>query len=140
VTDWTQYHPTQTLTTPDGRQADIDMEMVPLVAELWQLGFETKVACQDAGEAVREGGTRATPEDRPAAAASNMARAWLVVRREDAPRLLEIWSPAGKPGDWMMQPVKKDTDPDRWVSITFPRDLIEAAVRALRPLTPSKQN
>ncbi len=55
MTDWTQFHPTQVLTTPNGREAQIDTEMVPLVRELWRLGFETKVACQDAREATREG-------------------------------------------------------------------------------------
>lgn len=134
MTGWTQYHPTQTLTTPDGQRVGIDVKMVPLVTQLWRLGFATKVACQDAGEAIQEGGTRAAPADRPAAAARNMGRAWLVVRREDGPRLLKIWACVGAPDDWMMQPVKKDTDPDGWVSITFPRRLIETAVQALRPL------
>ncbi|WP_143220952.1 hypothetical protein [Actinomadura sp. CNU-125] len=59
-------------------------------------------------------------------------RAWLVVRHDDAPRLLESAKRLGEPDDWLVRPVKKDTDPDTWVSITFPRALIDALGRALR--------
>ena len=132
MTGWTQHHPTQALKTPDGREVDIDLEMVALVRELWRLGFATKVACQDAGEAVREGGTRATEAERSEASARLTGRAWLVVRREDAPRLLESWTRLGRTDDWMVRPVKKDTAPGAWVSVTFPRALINAATQALR--------
>nr|WSZ97294.1 hypothetical protein OH820_17965 [Streptomyces sp. NBC_00857] len=44
-------HPTETLTSPTGNQADIDTEMVPVIRELWRLGFTTRACCQDVGEA-----------------------------------------------------------------------------------------
>ncbi|WP_067453405.1 hypothetical protein [Actinomadura macra] len=135
MTEWTQFHPTRVLVTLDGHEVNIDLEMVPLVQELWRLGLETKVACQDAGEAVREGGTRVAEAERAQASARLMGRAWLVVRLEDGPTLLEIWDSLGRPDDWVLRPVKKDTEPERWVSITFPRPLIKAAAQVLRPLT-----
>lgn len=33
MTGWTQHHPTQALKTPDGREVDIDLEMVALVRQ-----------------------------------------------------------------------------------------------------------
>ncbi|MCP3821897.1 hypothetical protein NLX86_28535 [Streptomyces sp. A3M-1-3] len=47
-------HPYETLTTPDGEQADIDTEMVPVIRELWRLGFTTVTCCQDVGEATAD--------------------------------------------------------------------------------------
>lgn len=111
--------------------------MAPLVRELWRLGIQTEVACQDAGEAVREGGTRVAEPDRLQTSARLMGRAWLVVQRTDAPRLMGA---AGYPGDWLMKPVKKDAEAERWVSITFPRQLIEATTLTLRPLTVEEDN
>ncbi|TDD94789.1 hypothetical protein [Actinomadura rubrisoli] len=130
MTDWTQHHPTQKLTAPDNQMVNIDVEMVPLVTALWRLGCVTKVSCQDAGEAVREGGTRTPEADRPRVSAKLTGRAWLVVRHDDVPRLLDIWSGLGTPDDWMVRPVKKDRNPDEWRSIVFPRELISAAARA----------
>jgi hypothetical protein len=45
-----QIHPTERLTTPDGTDADIDTEIVPLVRALWRLGLATTASCQDFGE------------------------------------------------------------------------------------------
>jgi len=44
-------HPTKTLTTPAGDRVDIDIEMVPVIRELWRLGFTSTTCCQDVGEA-----------------------------------------------------------------------------------------
>ncbi|MFI0452470.1 hypothetical protein [Actinomadura sp. 6N118] len=132
MTDWVQHHPTHQLTAPDGQEVNIDVEIVPLVAALWRLGFETKVACQDAGEAVREGGTRAPEADRPRVSAKLMGRAWLVIRHEHVPRFLEICSGLGQPDDWIVRPVKKDRAADEWLSVVFPRELIPAAARAVQ--------
>jgi hypothetical protein len=132
VTDWTQFHPTEPLTTPDGQRVDIDVEMVPLVRQLWRLGFRTKVACQDAGEAVLQGGTRAPEADRPRLAARTMGRAWLIVHADQAPRLLEAVTELSSTGTWKLSPVTKDRDPQSWTSITFLRPHIPAATALLK--------
>ncbi|MEV0403600.1 hypothetical protein [Actinoallomurus sp. NPDC050550] len=43
-------HPTSLLTAPDGVQADIDIDMVPLIKTLWSMGLVTTACCQDFGE------------------------------------------------------------------------------------------
>ena len=45
-----QIHPARRLTTPNGAEADIDVEMVPLVRTLWALDLTTTASCQDFGE------------------------------------------------------------------------------------------
>jgi hypothetical protein len=40
----------ETLVTPGGDPADIDVEMVPVIRALWSAGFKTVSCCQDAGE------------------------------------------------------------------------------------------
>ncbi|MGI5170054.1 hypothetical protein ACQEU3_37455 [Spirillospora sp. CA-253888] len=129
MTDWKQFHPTKTLAAPDGQQAAIDVEMVPLIQQLWRLGIETKTACQDASEAVREGGTRVPAEERPAKAARLTGRAWLVVSQEDGPRLIRAWECLGGSGEWKLLPVVQENDPEKCGTITFPRNQIEAAAR-----------
>jgi hypothetical protein len=44
-------HRYEELTTPAGDPVAIDAEMVPVVHELWRLGFTTTATCQDVGEA-----------------------------------------------------------------------------------------
>ncbi|GAA2613816.1 hypothetical protein SMC26_23865 [Actinomadura fulvescens] len=134
MTDWTQHHPTQQLTTPDGHQVAIDVEMAPLVTELWRLGFQTKVACQDAGEAIKQGGTRATQAEQARLAARLTGRAWLVIRTQQAQQLLDICAGLTEPQAWLLRPVKKDSQPQDWASLTFPRTLIGPATRHLRSM------
>jgi hypothetical protein len=45
-----QIHPSQCLTAPDGTQADIDTDIVPLIRALWALNLATTASCQDFGE------------------------------------------------------------------------------------------
>jgi hypothetical protein len=45
-----QVHSVRRLSAPDGTQADIDAEIVPLVRALWALGLATTASCQDFGE------------------------------------------------------------------------------------------
>lgn len=45
-------HPYERLTTPTGVQAEIDVEIVPLVKALWSLDLMTISSCQDFGEGV----------------------------------------------------------------------------------------
>lgn len=44
-------HPTEVLTTPSGEKVDIDIEMVPVVREVWRLGLTTTACCQNVGDA-----------------------------------------------------------------------------------------
>jgi hypothetical protein len=131
MTDWTQHHQTQTqtMTGPDGHEHDIDKGVAGLVAELWRRGFITKLACEDAGEAILNGGTLASPEEIESAAARNIGRAWLIVEKDDGPKLFDIWKALR--GDWLIFPVQKDSQPDRWISITFPKNQIPDAVELL---------
>lgn len=43
-------HPYERLTSPDGEQVEIDIEMVPLVQALWARELATVACCQDIGE------------------------------------------------------------------------------------------
>ncbi|WP_329521324.1 hypothetical protein [Spirillospora sp. NBC_01491] len=136
MTDWTQTHPTQTMTTPGGERVEIDLEMIPLLTQLWRHGFETLLACQDLGEAILGGGTRVPPQERESHAADRMGRAWLKVRMEDGPRLLEVLQPLSDYQGWVLHAEEARGRP--WVSVTFPRqDIVEAA--ALLGRAPSMQ-
>lgn len=44
-------HPYEQLTTPAGELVNIDTEMVPVIGQLWRLGYTTVASCQDVGEA-----------------------------------------------------------------------------------------
>lgn len=128
---WTQVHPTQPMTAPGGEVVEVDVEMVPLMAEVWRLGFTTLVCCQDAGEAVLGGGTRTPPDERSSVAARNSSRAWLMVLADEAPRLLAALQPLSAHGEWTARPVSRE-GPLEWVSITFPRTSIDEAAELLR--------
>jgi ABC-type uncharacterized transport system YnjBCD ATPase subunit len=118
------------MTAPDGERVEIDVEMVPLVTQLWRRGFETTVACQDMGEAILGGGTRVPPEERERRAADRMGRAWLKVRVEDGPRLLEALRPLSDTRGWVLHEEEARGRP--WVSVTFPRQDIAAAAELLQ--------
>jgi hypothetical protein len=47
-------HPTVPMTTPDGTEVDIDVELADLLDLAWQAGCRTAWSCQDHGEAVVE--------------------------------------------------------------------------------------
>lgn len=85
MTAWTQVHPAQLVTTPTGAIVDVDVEMVPLMTEIWRLRFTTLICCQDAGEAILGGGTRTPPEKRADAAARTTGRAPAVRARRRQP-------------------------------------------------------
>ncbi|MEU8680810.1 hypothetical protein [Streptomyces sp. NPDC048611] len=44
-------HPHETLTAPTGERVQIDEDMLPIVRDLWRLGYATSACCQDVGEA-----------------------------------------------------------------------------------------
>ncbi|XVQ10406.1 hypothetical protein ACQP1W_49190 [Spirillospora sp. CA-255316] len=132
MTNWIQHHPTTLMTTPDGRTVEIDVEIAPLVEQLWRLGHTTKLACQDAGEAILHGGTRVAPPDRDRQSARHAGRAWIVVGLDDGPALLEAVRSLPSADSWRAFAATKDNAPEAWVSITFPRRDITAAADLLR--------
>ena len=87
-----QIHPAQRLTAPDGTQADIDNEIVPLIRALWALNLATTASCQDFGEGTA--GQRAACQ-RPsryggdAFIAYYTGYAWLKMPVPDAKRLAD---------------------------------------------------
>jgi hypothetical protein len=48
------YHTQSHIAGPDGREAEVDAALVPLVAALWRAGYDTAASCQDWGAAYRE--------------------------------------------------------------------------------------
>jgi hypothetical protein len=116
---------------PDGRTVEIDEEIAPLIEQLWRLGYVTKVACQDAGEAILNGGTRTLPERREERVAVNAGRAWIIVRKEQGPRLLDEVRSLDRADQWELHAVAKDSNPDAWISLTFPRADIAPATDLL---------
>jgi hypothetical protein len=134
VTDWVQHHATVPVTTPDGPAVDIDVEIAPLVEQLWRLGYRTKVACQDMGESILHGGTRVAPPDRERMSAIHAGRAWVIVGVEQGPVLVEALKSLPCADSWKLFRVTKDNDPDSWISLTFPRTSIAAATELMRSL------
>ncbi|MDX6739202.1 hypothetical protein [Actinocorallia sp. A-T 12471] len=45
-----QVHQTESVMSPDGRQVEIDAEMVDLVKALWVVGLSTVACCQNVGD------------------------------------------------------------------------------------------
>ncbi|MFD0857146.1 hypothetical protein ACFQ07_33380, partial [Actinomadura adrarensis] len=78
------------MTTMDGEQVEIDVLMVPVIAELWRLGYATLRSCQDGGEATLAGTTAAEPDQIERLALLNAGRAWVTVRQDAAPALLAL--------------------------------------------------
>lgn len=130
MTAWTQHHPTQTMTTPSGEKVEIDVEMVPLIRQVWRLGYATLLCCQDAGESILNGGTRTPADQRDSAAARNQGRAWVKVLADQCPRLLAALEPLSASGGWTAHPSAQPGQAE-WYSITFPRAQIKDAADLL---------
>jgi hypothetical protein len=90
MSDLKPVHPTQRLVAPDGGEVDIDVEMVPLIQELWKQGLTTKGCCQDFGDSILNNGHRSTsPDDaRQRFADFYSGQAWLKMPTADATRLI----------------------------------------------------
>ena len=109
-----QIHPSQRLTAPDGTQADIDTEMVPLIRALWALDIVTTACCQDFGEGTegqRKTSRRQSRYGGDAFIAYYTGYAWLKMPVPDAQRLANILLGTGfhdrvtlrwTPGSWRM--------------------------------------
>ncbi|MEW2354951.1 hypothetical protein [Spirillospora sp. NPDC029432] len=120
-----QHHPSQTLTAPDGERVEIDTLMVPVVATLWQLGYETLLSCQDGGEATLAGTTGAEADEIPRLARINAGRAWVTVRTDAAPALMTILA-----GVEAVRSVPARAD--GWTSISWPTSAIDQVAECLR--------
>ncbi|WKK26586.1 hypothetical protein QZH56_13910 [Streptomyces olivoreticuli] len=115
-------HPHQILTTPNGERVEIDDAMVPIVRELWRLGFTTTGCCQDVGEATA--GVRAqreTPLGYGGDPFIDYHRGWALLKLPipDAMRLLAMLADVPtfrdrvrdrwRPGSWRMNvPLEPD--------------------------------
>ncbi|KUL26656.1 hypothetical protein [Streptomyces regalis] len=138
-------HPTETLTTPAGDQADIDTEMVPVIRELWRLGFTTTACCQDVGEATA--GVRAQ-RDVPLGyggdgfIAYHRGYALLKMPVADAQRLAALLAETAGFGDrirrpwsvgsWRMNVPLEPRGPADEALLHFPRTQISLLIDALR--------
>ncbi|GAA2455787.1 hypothetical protein GCM10010191_88820 [Actinomadura vinacea] len=122
-----QHHPSQLLTTPDGERVEIDDLMVPVVTELWRLGFETLLSCQDGGEATLAGTTGAEPDQVQRLARLNAGRAWITVRADAAPALLTAFNDIDSVRS---TPARANG----WTSISWPTSAIDQLAERLAAL------
>lgn len=116
------------MTTPEGEQVEIDVEMVPVAAQLWRLGFRTDMCCQDTGEYMLHGMPANAPDDREEAASRIMGRAWVRVPDDQAEWLMATVESLNSNGEWR---VFRQTNREGWTSITFPKEQIPALVDLL---------
>lgn len=130
MTQQPQHHPTRTMTTPRGEQVEIDVLMVPVIEQLWRLGYDTLRSCQDGGESTLAGTTAARPDEIERFAAYNAGRAWVTVRDDEAPGLLAGVRELDPLVDWRPHPARTAG----WCSITIPTDHLDRAAAVLRQL------
>lgn len=151
-----QIHTSERLTTPNGSQAEIDTEMVPLILALWALNLTTTASCQDFGEGTagqRRADQRASRYGGDAFIAYYMGYAWLKMPVADAQQLGNMllgtefhdkialrWIP----GSWRMHiPLVFDQDsgvnPDDTAQIHFLRNQITSLTAILGSITPGRQ-
>ncbi len=156
MSDLIPLHPTQHLVTPGGVEVDIDVEMVPLVQALWELGLTTKGGCQDFGDSILNNGHRSTsPDDaRQRFADFYSGQAWLKIPADDAKRLISVLGSHPRFGPRM----RSWTHPEAWMNILylfpgdnggadlanaaqlhFPRDQVPELAEALRNWSPSAE-
>jgi hypothetical protein len=126
--EFVQHHPTQAMKSREGDTVEIDIEMVPLIAQLWRLGFTTDMSCQDTGKYMRDGTPAHAPDDRDEASERIMGRAWVRVPAHQSSRLMDLVALLNPNGEWM---VIERTHRVGWTSLTFPKDQIPAVVELL---------
>jgi hypothetical protein len=112
-----QVHPTERLILPGGGDADVDVEMVPLIRRLWAMGLETTGCCQDFGESILKNGHRST--------STNDARqrwvdfysgyAWLKMPTDHAESLVATLGRLPKFAERM----RRWTHPEAWMNIAY---------------------
>lgn len=108
-------HAALRLKLPDGGEADIDVDMVPLIRTLWTMGLRTAGCCQDLGESVAVRPAR-TDEIGPGRHARYWkGQAWLKMPLDDALILLgKVNDHAGFP-----ERLTRWTHPDAWESYAY---------------------
>ncbi|MFJ5308151.1 hypothetical protein [Streptomyces sp. NPDC088350] len=100
-------HPTEALISPTGDQADIDAGMVPVIRELWRLGFTTTACCQGVGEAtvgVRDQSDTPLGYGGDGFIAYHQGYALLKMPVHDAQRLVELLAGTAVLGEWIHHP------------------------------------
>lgn len=113
--DLDKVHPAERLTLPTGGQADIDLEMIPLVQALWAAGLSTAACCQDLGESIAHGAEWARGEGRLRHAGYYQGQAWLKMPTDDALSMLA--SLAEHP--LYKERLTRWTSPDAWESYVY---------------------
>ncbi|MEU7045426.1 hypothetical protein AB0A77_30825 [Streptomyces varsoviensis] len=138
-------HPHETLTTPAGEDVEIDLDMVPVVRELWRLRIKTTACCQDVGEATA--GVRAQ-RDTPLGYGGDgfiaYHRGWALLKLPvpDARRLVALLAETPdfaphvchpwRPGSWRMNvPLGQDGIADDAL-LHLPREQLPSLAEALR--------
>lgn len=146
----TSVHPYERLSLPNGGQADIDVEMVPLVRALWAMGLKTVACCQNLGESISAEPERAGQERRRHAAYL-AGRAWLKMPTRDTQMMLchlakspvfaERFGRWTHPDAWenyvYLLPGQDDdggVQLSSWAQIHFPKPQITEVVDALTPV------
>jgi hypothetical protein len=109
-------HAAQRLETPDGGEAGIDVDMVPLVRTLWAMGLRTAGCCQDLGESVAARPSWADEVIGPSRHANYWkGQAWLKMPLDDALILLsKVNDHAG-----FRERLTRSTHPDPWESYAY---------------------
>jgi hypothetical protein len=147
-----QIHPVQRLTTPEGAEADIDTEIVPLMRALWAAGFVTTASCQDFGEGTagqRAANPRTSRRGGDAFIAYYTGWAWLKMPVPGALRLANVLLGTGfrdkvarrwEPGAWRMHvPLISGEDgvigPACTAQIHFPREQVLDLTRTIRRMS-----
>ncbi len=115
--DLMQVHPTQSLVTPGGEGYEIDIEMVPLIRRLWDMGLTTKGCCQDFGDSILNNGHRSTSpgDSRQRFADFYKDQAWLKMPTDDAATLVAMLGRHQKFAERM----RRWTHPEAWMNIVY---------------------
>jgi hypothetical protein len=112
-----QVHPSERLIIPETGPVDIDVEMVPLMRQLWAMGLTTLGCCQDFGDSILHNGHRSTTtdDDRQRFADFYRGQAWLKMPVANALRLISSISDH----PLFSQRLRRWTHPEAWMSIAY---------------------
>ncbi|GAA3508128.1 hypothetical protein [Actinomadura keratinilytica] len=131
-----QIHPTRNLCTPSGELVPVDVGMADLVQTLWTTGYTTLMCCQDAGEAIRGGGTQIPPERWERYARFYDGFAWLTMPVGDMQRLVALTADLAEGDGWAPNIRLRPTGPTAFASLHFPARQISEVIRRLDATQP----